>query len=138
MAVLPKYKRIRKEDFPKDAQDIVDRLAFSINDGFANLFSALTGKLTFGDNILSAFRDITVTVNSAGTPTTSVSAALPDGVTNPKGVIVVQASNQTNNNVYPTGTPFISYTVNNKSLIINNIAGLPANNTFELKILIIG
>lgn len=138
MAVLPKYKRIRKEDFEPQQQEFVDKLAFAINDGFSALYNAVSGKLTFGDNILSSIRTLNVTVNAAGTPTTLTSTRLPSNISNPQGVLVLSAVNTQNSSVYATATPFISFSTSAGNLIVNNIAGLPAGNSFELKILIIG
>jgi hypothetical protein len=51
------------------------------------------------------------------------------------GLTVIMANNITNSTTYPTGMPFISYTVSGKTVIFNNITGLQANNKYTLRVI---
>jgi hypothetical protein len=138
LMILPSYKRLNKSDYPKENQDLVDRLANSLNIGLESLYQLGNHNISLKDNMLSVTRDITVTVDSTGKPTTSTAIVLGNNVTQPIGTIVLLAINQTNSSIYPTGAPFISFTQTGTNIVVNNITGLPANNQFLLRVVVFG
>lgn len=134
---LSSFRRIITQDFKKEFQELIEQLGSNINDGFNSVYSALNKRLTFADNISCTVKTINVTVDSSGNLLQPVSFGLDVQNTPVMGVVVVSATNLTNSVVYPTSTPWISFTQNANTIIINNIKGLPANNIFTLKVIAI-
>lgn len=137
MARLPSLKRIYKADYPKEFQSLVDNLSLTINNGFDNLYNALNNRLTIRDNFLGSVKDVIVSVDSNGIPTSSTQFTVSSNGAI-EGLQVIQAINLTNSIVYPTGGIFISYTQNGNSITINHVTGLPVNNQFSLRIIAYG
>lgn len=136
---LPNFKRINIVDFTSDQQPIVEKLASNLNIGIDNVYLALNNRLTFSENFSGTQKTFTVTVDSTGTPTQNLSFSLNSANnTQPRviGTEVISAINNTSSSVFPTASPFISYTQNGNNLTINNIAGLPANNNFSITVLV--
>ena len=131
---LGNYKRIISNDYPQEHQQLIEQLGRQLNDGIEQLFSAVGGKLTFADNILSSSREVEVTVNATGNPLnrTSISLDRADVV---NGCIVISVVNKTNATIYPTTSPFISFTQNGTQLFIDNITGLKENNRYLVKLI---
>lgn len=133
----PLYKRIFKTDYKQDQQELVDKLAGSVNDGIEGLQGILNKNVSLGDNIYCIVKDIPVTVDANGFPKQSVSFSntLANNII---GMNVIQAINNTNSNVFPTGAPFITFSENQRVIFLNHITGLPANNKFTLRIVAYG
>lgn len=117
-------KRILKEDFNKDDQELVEQLAAPINEFFQDVSIALSNNLTIEDNLSGGFSVITVQVNSDGIPVqpASFNTKLKQRL---KGLTVVRATNTANSAVYPTGQPFISFAEDKSIVNIKHITGLP-------------
>lgn len=129
---LSNYKRIISTDFDEKDQPLVEKMGRNLNDGIDNLYFALNNKLTFEDNFLCTVKDLEVTVDASGNPTTRTSILL--GTTNTvKGTQVISTVNKTSATGYPTGCPFISYTQNGNTLFIDNITGLLPNNRYIVR-----
>lgn len=128
---LPSFRRLYEQDYPPEQQELVAQLAVSINYGFEALYETLNGKLTFGDNTSSLITSVNVEVDATGKPKTkaTIRKVSPERFA---GLTVIRAVNLTNSSVYPTSSPFISYTETTDSIVIDNVAGLPANNLFQL------
>lgn len=136
---LPSFKRLQKQDYPEESRDLVDRLSNSLNIGIETLYTLANNRISLGDNIACVVKSFEIKVDSTGKPisgTTNVEFGTT--ITTAVGVEVLRAQNSTNSTTYPTSAPFISYTQNGTSIDINNIAGLPANNTFLLTVVIWG
>lgn len=137
--ILPNYRRINIVDYTADQQALVEKLASSLNIGVDNVYLALTNRLTFSDNFSATQKTFNITVDANGNPAQSISFLLNSANnTQPRvsGTLVISAINNTVSNVYPTATPFISYTQNGNTININNIAGLPANNNFSVTLIV--
>ena len=136
---LPNFKRLNVVDYTEDQQALVEKLAASLNIGIDSVYIALANRLTYSDNFSATQKTFQVTVDSSGIPLTPVSFKLnTNSSVTPRitGAQVLQAVNQTNSTVYPTATPFLSYVQNGLNVNINHIAGLPANNVFELTVVV--
>ena len=129
---LSSYKRIISTDFPSEDQKLVEQIGGNINDGMDTLYFALSNKLTFEDNFAATVREVDVTVNANGTPNFRTSALLSNTLV-VKGTIVISAVNKTNGALFPTATPFISFTQNGNSLFIDNVTGLQADNRYTIR-----
>lgn len=129
---LSNFKRIISTDFDQEDQQLIEKLGRNLNDGIDGLYFALNNKLTFEDNFLASVKDIEITVDASGTPTTRTSILLSNNLP-VKGTHVVLAVNKTDGSKYPTSAPFISFSQNGTSLYIDNITGLQANYRYVVR-----
>jgi len=132
---LPSYKRIITQDYNPDDQELIEQLGGNINDSFNLLYSALNKRLTFGDNLSSTIRDVEIIVDSNGKPINDVSFRLDVLNTPVIGCFCIRALNLTNSNVYPTGSPWISFIQNENQIRVLNVTNLQPNNRYSLKII---
>lgn len=136
---LPSFKRLFESDFAEEFRELVKTLAASYNTDMENVYLALSRRISVQDNIQCTVKNITVEVNANGIPKDAVSFQLDraggtQAVTKIIGCLVFTAINETNNAVYPTGTPFITFSQNESTILIEHVAGLPADNVFTLKV----
>jgi hypothetical protein len=140
---LAGYQRIMEGDFKEEDKDLVRTLSPAINDGFSDIQLALNNRLTFADNFNCTTRVLDITVNAYGVPTDNLTITL-DRVsgsssvnTKAYGAQILRAVNLTNTTVYPTATPFISFSQNGANVLkIDHVAGIPAGNKFRLNLVI--
>lgn len=135
--ILQSFKRLYKQDYEVIYQKLVDQLGVSLNIGLENLYSAVNKNLTLKDNIKCTVRDLSITVDTNGNPTSSTQFSL-DISGQIVGTQVIYAINTTNSAVYPTGGIFISFTQTTTGVLINNITGLPANQAFTIRVVAYG
>jgi hypothetical protein len=133
MPRLKSYKRIITSDYKKEDQEVVEQLGDTLNDAFGDIYYALNGRVELNTNISCSVRLVDVIVDSAGVPVSRILMGL-NGILPVIGCQVIQAINQTNSNVYPTGAPFITYTQLDQAILINHITGLQANMRYTLRI----
>lgn len=128
---LPSFRRIVKSDYEDDDQDLIETLSFTLNNSIESLFSAFNRSISLKDNIACTVRQMTITVDSNGVPKGITRFSLD---TNGKvlGILVLNASNTSNPNILPTAGVFVSFFQENKTVTINNIKGLPADQAFAL------
>lgn len=131
--LLPNFKRIVKSDYPKEYQDLVDRLAGSINIGFELLYNLTNGRIS-SDNLAVVTRDIIIAVDAAGIPLSPTNVSLNNNVRTVTGARVILAQNQTNTNTYPISAPFISFFQNGTSVQIQHVTGLQPGNQYLLRV----
>lgn len=136
MGKIASFKRIITEDFESKDQNLISKLAFSIN-AFADDVANLVNKnLSFDDNLNITTKTITIAVNALGIPTstTQLKTGLLRGTT---GSQVIKVVNKTlGSNAAPTATPFITYTENSGVITITNITNLTANIQFAITIIL--
>lgn len=100
-----------------------------------SLYNAMHSNVSLSDNIACTVKTITITVDSSGIPIANGTNSFTIGVTTSiTGITVLKATDLTNNNVYPTGAPFISYSQSSNIVTINNITGLVAGDNWQLVI----
>ena len=134
---LQNYRRLLKTDFSQDDQKLIEQIGESVNPGIEILYQALNKRLTIGDNLQATERDVEVRVNASGNPINSTFAN-SDFNSPVRNVFVGKVENLTNSSVYPTASPFISWSNTTSGIQINNITGLPTGNTFRLRIILFG
>jgi len=136
MAQIPALKRISKEDFPKQYQDLIGQLADPINLTFEAILAALVTSLNFA-NLAWQYKQFTnVVVDAKGNPTTGLSLTIMTTGT-PLGTLVLQATDNTVPGTPVTAAPFITYTLNAGTLTVNNITGLVAGHNYTLNVAIV-
>lgn len=137
MAKLNVTKRIVTEDFDKEDQALVSKLAFTLNSFFEQVAQGLNKNLTIEDNLNMEVKDVVLTVDALGIPTTT--AAYQSSLrTKVRGHVILTARNLTDSTLYPTGAPFISYVQNEKLVTIQHVTGLQSGNSYRLLILSVG
>jgi hypothetical protein len=132
---LPSFKRLFVTDFDEEYQTLINKLVPVINDGFENVYNALSKRLTLGDNFSSTIRDVPVRVNASGTPLSQVFIKL-DTQLPVLGITVINARNLTNSSTYPTSQPFISWVITNNGLQVLNVTGLQDSHDYVLRVVI--
>jgi hypothetical protein len=131
---MSNFKRIISTDYEEKDQKLIEKLGRNLNDGIDSIYFALNKKLTFDDNFLATIKEVEVTVNSSGNPINRTSLLL-DTTNIVKGTLIISAVNKTNAAVFPTSTPFVSFTQSGNTLYIDNITGLQANNRYVIRII---
>lgn len=135
---LPSYRRLFKTDYAEEYQELVDKMAVSINNGFDTLYDALNNKLTFTDNILSTITEFTISVDSSGVPIKkNTQFKLSSNQTTLQGLLVIDCYEEKTGNP-PPSAPFVSFTKNENSIIITNVRGLTPSTNYTIKVLAIG
>ena len=132
---LPSLRRIYTPDFPQEYTQLVDRLAGVLNINYQVLFDALNKKVSIRDNIDCIVKDVQVTVNASGVPVQTTIFGLDDKTRSLVGIEVIKSDNLTNSGVFPTGGIFITWSQVQTGVQIQHVTGLPANNTFSLRII---
>lgn len=134
MAKLGFLKRLVTEDFSKDDQKIISKLAFILNPALEQIVQAMSNNLTFEDNMASMVKEIDVEVDASGKP---VSGGAFQSTLNSlcKNIITTRATNLTNSSTYPSGYPFITWEESSKIITIKHIAGLQAGSKYRLRII---
>ncbi len=122
MARIVTTDGIFTDDFPAENKLVIEKLGFILNPFFDQVGQTLNGNIDF-TNLTVIEKDMIITVDHNGTPTTTTSIrnTLNRRI---KGILCFNAISQGISNVYPQGTPFISFTQSENQLIINNISGL--------------
>ena len=130
---IPNLKRLYYTDFEQQYQKLVEQMSYTINTTFETIIQALNNNISIRDNLLASVKDITLSVDSTGKPTSPAAFSISN--TNPiDGTLVIRAVPSSNTVVYPTGAPFITYSQNASTVTIVNITGLPANIPFTIRI----
>lgn len=137
---LPGFKRIYASDFDKSAQAWIDKLAFIINNGVEVLYQTLNNNVSVADNLFADVMDVNVVVaDDKGTVSPKVSFTLKNIAGNPiLGLIVINATNNTNSSIYPTTGIFCAFQQQTNTVNLLNIQGLPVNTQFTLRLLVLG
>lgn len=134
MSVLPTFKTLQSSDFDDQYKDLINQLALIFNNDIQSLFNALNSGISLEDNILCTVKDVPVTVDSKGNTTNTANFQLDVPNMRVRGCTVIRAVNTSNNTVFPTGAPFISYTPASSQVTINNVTGLTTGDQWTLTV----
>lgn len=131
-------KRLVKEDFDKDDQDLVDRLAFALNPFLEQVSNAFSKGID-DENLTQQTVIVDVEVNAQGIPKSPLQIKIdPTALkTRIKGTRVILAQNLTDS-TFPTGNPFITFNVTNGLINVQHVAGIPADKKYRLSVILIG
>lgn len=135
MSKLQSFKRLIEEDFAEKDRPLIGKIASSLNSAIEDIQNALSKNLSIEDNLTINKKDLVVTVDANGAPTTPTTIK-SDLKSLCCGLQVIKATNSTNSTVSPTGTPFITFVDNSGLITINKISNLQANNKYTLKIIL--
>lgn len=131
MGKPPDLKRIAKEDFAPQYQDLIDKLAFPLNSFMEQTRNLFTKNLDF-DNLNRELITLRIQTDKDIKFLSSVSfkSTLKNKV---RGINVISASVVANSNTsFVTQAPFISFSQNNNIVSIENVTGLAAETTYDL------
>jgi hypothetical protein len=127
--------RIRVEDYAQEDQELVGKLSGNISNFMDEVYRAINGGIDF-ENLTSKLIDVDIIISSSGA---LVNPPQAKNVTNSrlKGIVVVNAINLVNPGVYPTTTPFVSWTTTNNIINILNVTGLQNGSQYRLTLQLI-
>lgn len=130
------FKKIVKEDFPKDEQDLVEKLGTVFNTFQEQVYQAFNNNIDIADNLNAQYVIFKTKVNAIGVPTgnSQIKYTLK---TRPKGTQVIRATNLTDKGLL-TGAPFADISLSGDVITVNQITGLLANKEYEIVIIIYG
>jgi len=130
---LSNVRQIIAEDFQPEDRDMVSRLGGVLNYFMRQVVELSDANIDF-DNLAFDILNVEVTVDTNGIPLQST--RFNSKVSNPRGLMVINASNLTNSVVYPTSNPFITFTPQGGGIIkIDHISGLVLENKYRLVII---
>lgn len=137
MGRVPDVKRLRKEDFEPEYQDMIERVAYSINT-FSDQVRRVLNKNVDFINLNQELSTYSISIDSSGNLVNP--SNIRHGLTSkPAGVLCVAALNLNDPTTFPVSQPFVSFSIiNNTTISIQNITGLQNNSTYQLTLLIIG
>lgn len=142
MSRIPDLRLLKKEDFDSKDQKLIDKLSFPINNFMQQVVNVFKNGVDF-TNLNQQTNTFTVSVDSTGTPTTSVQFK-NTLATKIMGITCISAVNISSLSRYPQSAPFISYTINGALVTVTNIAGLGIpcgqdnSDTYTLTVVTIG
>lgn len=128
-------KRLTKDDFDREYQQLIDRLSFSLTPFMEQVVSALNKNIDF-DNLNQELIVLDTQVDAQGRPTINSEIKNPLR-TRPRGIHCVNAQNLSDNTLL-TGGITVVFTVESNVIRISQITGLPAGKRFNLSIILIG
>lgn len=133
MARITNTQRLVKEDFKKEDQELIGKLGYVLNSFMEQTVQQINGNLD-QTNLKSDVVTVKMTVDANGTPIGN--NLIKSTVVRPIGTTVLRAINRTDNTVYPSSQPFISFATGTSASVLKvlNISGLQANNEYELVI----
>lgn len=132
MALLQTFKRIYRNDFKAEYQELVDQLSYYINTNFDAVYQALNKNINIKDNLASQLVTLVVKVDATGKPLTSLTFQSTLNQSTILGTEVINAVSSSPSTIFPTSGIFCSFTQSGQSITINNITGLPPNVQFTL------
>ncbi len=131
MPKLPSFRRLNRNDFELQYQQLIDQLGTSINNGFDVVYGALNGSLSFTDNFNSTLTTISITVNDQGVPKTKAQFKLKDGQNTLRGLIILNVTGAD-----LVGAPYLVFQKGDENIItITKAFGLSSNKTYNITIL---
>jgi len=135
---LEKFIRIFTKDYKQEFQQMVEQLAGTVNRNFEVAYEVLAGKVNLRDNIACTVKEIDVSVDANGIPTTATSFKVDSVSTRVDGVVVLNVLNLINSTTYPPGAVFVSATQANSASInlvtVNKITGLTPFVQYRLRL----
>lgn len=130
---LSNVRQIVSEDFKPEDRDTIARLGGILNFFMRQVVQLSNGNIDFENtpwDIISV--DVTVT---SGTPNSTT--RFNTQVTNPRGMIVINAQNLTTSSNFPTSQPFISFTPKGDGITtVNHVSGLQNDEKYRLTVIV--
>lgn len=125
--------KLKTNDFEEKDKEFVEALGGILNPFIDNIVRGFNKNFSVDDNLPFEFRTIDVTVDINGNPISVTS--FTTNLVNIKGYVCINVIDIQNTQIYPTGTPFISFEISGTTVKIKNIASLPSGATYRLVLL---
>lgn len=132
MGRIPPFKRLGSEEFGKE-QSWISSLLDPLNSFFNVVYENLNSGLTFSDNFRAMVKDVRVDPS----PTYPISFTNTMRVA-PLGVVILQLTENVSDPTTVTSAVTLDWNYVEGSVKINNITGLTAAKTYNLRLLVIG
>ena len=129
------FKRIVKEDYPAEAQEVISKLGASINPFADQVMQAFDGNIDF-DNLNQEVVFFDVEVDTNGVPKTQIEIK-SNLKTKVRGYNIIRID-MINHNTFPSGMPLIFFRASSDIVVIEYIKGLPANKRYRITAIAIG
>jgi hypothetical protein len=135
-------KRIAKEDFPQEYQELIDKIAFAINPTLEALVLALSKNLDF-DNLSWKIVSLDVETDDSSPYKLKRTTAFRTTVKNKiKGIVCVSAQNLSNPDSFVVQQPFINFVesganTDNRLVNVKYVTGLASSSKYRLSLMII-
>jgi hypothetical protein len=130
MAKIEIPSKIRAENFKEDERGVASGIGAIYNQFVDQIYFLVNGGIDF-ENLNRQLVNVIVTLDNNGNVVNSpvVRYNLRGKV---RGTNCINAVCLSDNTLFPTGRPNISFNLNLNTLIITNITGLQANSQYEL------
>lgn len=128
--------RLVAEDFPKDQQSLINKLA-SIYNPMIDQFNIIFNKQIDFQNLNQQLITLTTTVDGSGAPN-DLLQVVSTLKTQVKGIVSINAINVTDNTTLTGGISFLFTNTSDKLITITQITGLPADKKFNLVVILYG
>lgn len=131
----PDLKRITKEDFPAEYQQLIEKLAFPLNSHMEQVRNLFNKGIDF-ENLTQELITLKFQTNENSKPINALSfkSNLRNRI---KGIVVCSANITSSNNTYLQAAPFISFSQNTSIVSVLNISGLAPETSYEFLLLTI-
>jgi len=132
MARISPVSRIAAEDFDKEVQPTVSKLAFVLNNFLTDVSNSYDKGITVDDNLAMEYKDFEVIVDANGVPKAATS--IRSLYTRIKGVQCVTVVNYSKP---PKAHPFVGWaSVGNGEIRIQHVTGLEPDVKYTVRVLI--
>lgn len=135
MAKINIPSKIRAENFKEEDRAVASGIGAIYNQFVDQLYFLLNGNLD-DDNMKAQTVSVSVVIDSAGKVANSPTVGFNLGRI--QGTMCIKAQCTSNPALFPTSTPFVSYSLDGNSFVITNISGLQANTQWVLTLRLIG
>ena len=132
MSIIQRPKRITSESVKPESRDAIDTVGSSVNNFMEEVYLSIMKGLTITDNLNMELKTITLTVDSNGIPTPTVTFKTIIK-TRVQGLLCIRVLSG-----LPLNQPFLSFTENNGIVTLTHITGLTANTNYQIVILVLG
>lgn len=133
---LSNFTRINQEDYPSESQPTIEVLAGSLNPFLERVSEAFNKNIDF-DNMNQEVTTFEVELRATGIPKAATELRC-NLRTKPRGFQTIRVENVSLNGQFPVATPFVTFGIKDNNLVIQHIAGLPADTKFRITGIIIG
>lgn len=129
-------RRLVKEDFSQQYQDMVGKIASILNPALEQLNLCLQNNITWTDNFAATVITMAITVDANGIPTnpTTFLSKLPSQTQHCFVTRAVSVANPGTS--FVTAAPFVDFVDNSGTVTVAHVTGLPANTTFTLTLIV--
>ncbi len=129
-------KKIRAENFKDDDRAVAEGIG-SVYNAFVDQIYFLLQNNIGNDNLNRQLIDVTITLDASGSVVNPpvVKHRIKNKV---RAVYCGAATCLSNNLTFPTGTPFITFDINNNTVVINRVTNLQANSQYSLTLELVG